>query len=151
MLKGLNPLLSPELLYVLRSMGHRHELAIVDANYPCDSGAPRMIRLDGIRATDVLDAVLSVLPLERAEREVAWRMVVDGDVEKDLPIFEEFHQIIAKQEGATIDLSSLEPTSFKERVRQAFAVIVTGERRLYGCIIVKKGLVAPDEGSVSRI
>jgi L-fucose mutarotase len=143
MLKGLNPILSPELLYLLRAMGHRHELAIVDANYPCDSNAPRMIRLDGISATNVLDAVLSVLPLERAEPEVAWRMVVDGEAERNLPIFDEFRQVIAKQEGARIELTSLEPTLFKERVRQAFAVIATGERRFYGCIIVKKGLIPP--------
>ena len=148
MLKGLDPILSPELLYALRAMGHRHELAIVDANYPCDSDGPRIIRLDGISATDILDAVLSVFPLERADKEAAWRMAVDGDAERNLPIFDEFREIIAKQEGAKIDLRPLEPALFKQRVRATFATVVTGERRLYGCIVVRKGVIPPGEGGI---
>lgn len=64
MLKGISPILGPDLLYILRAMGHGDEIAIVDANYPGDSAGPQLVRLDGISASDVLDAVLSVMPLD---------------------------------------------------------------------------------------
>jgi L-fucose mutarotase len=144
MLKSINPILSPELLYLLCGMGHRHELAIVDANFPCHRDGPSTVRLDGISAPDVLDAILSVLPLEKEEPEVAWRMLVDGHPANDLPIFSEFRQIIAKHEDSTLKLAALDPIEFKKRTRQAFALVVTGERRLYGCIIVKKGVIQPE-------
>jgi L-fucose mutarotase/ribose pyranase (RbsD/FucU family) len=54
MLKGIDPLLSPQLLQVLSSMGHRHEIAIVDANYACDPDRANVVRLDGISVGDVL-------------------------------------------------------------------------------------------------
>ena len=82
MLININPLLSPDLLHTLRSMGHRHDLAIVDANFPADSSRARIIRLDGVSATDVLDAVLSVMPLEVEEPASAWRMIADSQPEK---------------------------------------------------------------------
>jgi L-fucose mutarotase len=94
MLKGINPLLSPEILHILCSMGHRHDLAIVDANFACDIGGPRVARLDGMPATDVLDAVLSVLPLERKDPQGCWRMVANGNPEEDLPIFGELRNVI---------------------------------------------------------
>ena len=64
MLKGLNPLLGPELLKVLRAMGHGDEIAIVDGNYPADTDAKRLVRMDGHSATAILDAILSVMPLD---------------------------------------------------------------------------------------
>jgi L-fucose mutarotase len=63
MLKGLNPLLGPELLKTLRAMGHGDEIAIVDGNYPADADAKRLVRMDGHNATNILDAILSVMPL----------------------------------------------------------------------------------------
>jgi L-fucose mutarotase len=144
MLKGISPLLSPEILHCLSSMGHRHELAIVDANFAVDEGGPRIARLDGISATEVLKAVLSVLPLERKDLEVCWRMIANGNPENDTPIFGEFREIISKQEGADLELFALSSADFKIRVRSAFAVIVTGERRRYGNVIVRKGVVRVD-------
>jgi L-fucose mutarotase len=141
MLKAINPILSPEILYILRAMGHRQDLAIVDANFPCENNGPRIARLDGIPATVVLDAVLSVLPLERKESQVAWRMIAGGRPDNDLPIFGEFRDIIAKREAAGIDLSAIDPPDFKARVQKAYAIIVTGERRLYANIIVRKGVI----------
>jgi L-fucose mutarotase len=97
MLKGISPLLSPEILHILSSMGHRHELAIVDANFACDGGSSRITRLDGISATEVLDAVLSVLPLERKDAQVCWRMVANGDPGNETPIFKEFREVISRR------------------------------------------------------
>ena len=74
MLKGLDPLLSPDLIYALRAMGHGDELTIVDANYPASSSGPDVIRLDAISATAALDAILSVLPLDDFVPEACWVM-----------------------------------------------------------------------------
>ena len=79
MLKGLDPLLSPDLLHVLRAMGHGDEIAIVDANFPAPSNARRLIRLDGVDTVRALDAVLSVLPLDDFVDCAAFRMSVVGD------------------------------------------------------------------------
>ncbi|WP_158790338.1 RbsD/FucU family protein [Granulicella sp. L60] len=141
MLKGISPLLSPEILHILSSMGHRHELAIVDANFACDGSGPRVTRLDGISATALLDAVLSVFPLERKDAQVCWRMVANGNPEDETPIFKEFREIISKREGADLELFPLASADFKERASKAYAVIVTGERRPYGNVIVRKGVV----------
>ena len=144
MLKNLNPLLTPDLLQVLRAMGHGDEIVLVDANYPAESAGPQVVRLDGIEATRVLDAVLSVMPLDDFVPEACWRMLVVGAPEAEHPIFEEFRAIIAKQEGTKFKLAALERFAFYSRARECFAVVATGERRLYGNIILKKGIVRPE-------
>ena len=144
MLKNLDPLLTPDLLQVLRAMGHGDEIVLVDANYPAESAGPQVVRLDGIETTRVLDAVLSVMPLDDFVPEACWRMEVVGAAEGEQPIFEEFRAIIAKREGSKFKLASLERFAFYERARECFAVVATGERRLYGNIILKKGIVRPD-------
>jgi L-fucose mutarotase len=144
MLKGIDPLLSPDLLATLRAMGHGDEIAIVDANFPATSVARRRIRLDGVSATAALDAVLSVMPLDDFAAEAAWRMAVVDAPEADLPIFAAFRVLLATREGRDVALPALERFAFYERARTAFAVIATGEIRLYGNIILRKGIVRPE-------
>ena len=144
MLKHIDPLLSPDLLAVLRAMGHGDDLAIVDANYPAKSAGPPVVRLDGIASTRALDAVLSVMPLDDFVPEAAWRMEVVGNPAAEEAIFAEFRDIIVRRAGAKFRLAALERFKFYERARSAFAIVATGERRLYGNIIIKKGIVRPD-------
>ncbi|HEU0165860.1 MAG TPA: RbsD/FucU domain-containing protein [Thermomicrobiales bacterium] len=142
MLKNLNPLLSPDLLYALRAMGHLQDIAIVDANFPC-APSDRVIRLDGVPALDVLSAVLSVLPLETQEPACAWRMVANGRPEQILPVFADFERVVDESEpGASI--TALDPADFKQLVGDSAAIVITGERRLYGSIVVRKGVIGPD-------
>jgi len=143
MLKGLNPILSPELLHALRSMGHGDDIAVVDANFPADSMAQRLVRLDGLPVTAVTDAILSVMPLDTFVPEAAWRMEVVGDPAAEQPIFAEFREILARREGPQFRLASLDRFAFYERAKAAYAIVATGEARLYGNIILKKGVVAP--------
>jgi len=143
MLKNIDPLLSPDLLMVLRSMGHGDEIAVVDGNFPADSMAQRLIRLDGLSVTAVTDAILSVMPLDDFVPEAAWRMEVVGDPQAEQPIFEEFRAILARHEGPRFQLASLERFAFYERAKAAYAIVATGEGRLYGNIILKKGVVRP--------
>ncbi len=141
MLKHFSPILSPDLLYALRQMGHGDEIAIVDANFPAYSQGPRVVRLDGVDATRTLDAVLSVMPLDDFTPEACWRMQVVGAPDEDMPIFSEFRSIIARREGPQFTLGSLERYAFYARTAKCFAVVATTERRLYGNIILKMGVV----------
>src|SRR5829696_1191923 len=143
MLKNIDPLLSPDLLMVLRSMGHGDDIAIVDANFPAAAMARRLVRLDGLTATDVTNAILSVMPLDDFVPDAAWRMEVVGDPQAEQPIFDEFRAIIARHESSAMQLAGLERFAFYERARTAYAIVATGEVRLYGNIILKKGVVRP--------
>ena len=143
MLKGIDPILSPDLLMMLRAMGHGDEIAVVDGNFPADSMAQRLVRLDGLSATAVTDAILSVMPLDDFVPEAAWRMEVVGDPSAEQPIFAEFREILRRREGPQVRLAALERFAFYERARTAYAIVATGERRLYGNIILKKGVVRP--------
>jgi L-fucose mutarotase len=143
MLKGIDPLLGPELLATLRSMGHGDEIALVDANFPAHAANARVIRLDGVSTTRALNAVLSVMPLDDFVPEAAWRMAVVDNPAQEPPIFEEFRRTIARHAGPQVRLAMLERFAFYERARSAFAVVATGEPRLYGNLLLKKGIIPP--------
>ncbi|MDB5539971.1 MAG: ribose transporter [Devosia sp.] len=143
MLKGIPPILGPDLLYILRAMGHGDEIAIVDANYPGDSAGPQLVRLDGLSAGDVLDAVLTIMPLDTFVDEQAFGMEVVGDGNKREATHQDFDKLIRKHEP-TMKLSLLERFAFYERVHGAYAIVQTGERRLYGNVLLKKGIVRPE-------
>jgi L-fucose mutarotase len=143
MLKGLDLILSPELLQTLRAMGHGDEIALVDANFPATAMARRLLRLDGLSVTAVLGAVLSVMPLDDFVDEAAWRMEVVGDPAAEQPVFAEIRAEIARREGPRFGLAALERFAFYERAQAAYAIVATGETRLYGNVILKKGVVRP--------
>ncbi len=140
MLKNIPPILGPDLLGILRAMGHGDEIAIVDANYPADSAGPALVRLDGVSATDVLDAILTLMPLDDFVDEAAICMQVVGDATRREPVMDAFDSILKRHEPA-MTLSSLERFAFYERVSAGYAVVQTGERRLYGNILLKKGVI----------
>lgn len=142
MLKNIPPILGPDLLGILRAMGHGDEIAIVDANYPADAAGPALVRLDGVSATDVLDAILTLMPLDDFVDDAAFCMQVVGDANKREPVMDAFEAIVKKHEPK-MGLASLERFAFYERVRQGYAIVQTGERRLYGNILLKKGIVRP--------
>ena len=142
MLKDIPALLGPELLSTLRAMGHGDEIVIADANFPAEFLGPLVIRADGISATDMLDAVLTVMPLDDFVDEAAIGMAVVGDPNARQPIFEKFEDIVRRHEPAMC-FSTIERFAFYDRARKAAAVIQTGEGRLYGNIILKKGVIRP--------
>lgn len=141
MLKGLDPLLSPDLLRTLRAMGHGDDLAIVDANYPAEASGRPVLRFDGHPAIAILEAVLSVLPLDDFVPEAAVRMEVVGQPEAEQPIFAEFVASLARHAGEGCRLGRLERFAFYDRASGCVALLATGERRLYGNIILKKGVI----------
>lgn len=139
MLKGLSPLLSPDLLHLLASMGHGDEIVLADANFPAATHARRLVRLPGVPAPAVLDAVLSVLPLDDFVPHAAFTMQVVGDAQAVPPAVAEFTTVLARHGAAAP--ASLERFAFYERAAAAFGVVATGESRVYGNILLKKGVV----------
>jgi L-fucose mutarotase len=143
-LKNIDPVLSPELLSTLREMGHGDELAIVDANYPAVSSGRPVIRMDGVpSATRIMEAVLTLMPLDEFVPCSAFHMQVVEDPSAEMPIFAEFRGLLQRYEPNAAKLEGIERFAFYERVARAFAVVATGERRLYGNLILKKGIVRP--------
>jgi L-fucose mutarotase len=149
MLIGLDPLLGPDLLMALRSMGHGDEIAIVDANYPAASNARRLIRLDGIDATRALKAVLSVLPLDSFVESPANCMQVVGKPDEIPPAVAEFQTIVDRLSDVPTRIARIERMAFYSRAATCFTHVATSDRRLYANIILTKGVIDAD-GKVVR-
>lgn len=138
MLKHIDPLLTGDLLAILADMGHGDDLVIVDANFPADALAQRLVQLPGITATATLEAVLDLLPLDDfVDTPTAAMDAPDGRP----ALYTEFDQLLATAEGREIPIELIDRFDFYDRTKQAYAVIATGERRLYGNIILKKGVL----------
>ena len=154
MLKNLDNRLNAEVLYALRAMGHGDTLVIADTNFPSDSIARQtvlgeLLRMDNLTCAEVVEAVLSVLPLDTFVDDFAGRMEVVGSPDKVEPVQAEVQAKINAAEGRVREMISIERFDFYDRAREAYAVIQTGERRFYGCFILRKGVIPPDAvGSV---
>jgi L-fucose mutarotase len=142
MLKGIPSLVSPDLLWVLQAMGHGDQITIVDGNYPGQSAGPKLVRLDGHSATEVLDAILTLMPLDDFVDDPAICMEVIGAPTKREPIMVEYEAIVKKHEPK-MGLTSLERFAFYKRANAGYAIVQTGEPRLYGNLILKKGVIRP--------
>lgn len=149
MLRGIDPLLSPELLRILRAMGHGDEITIVDANYPALSNARRLVRLDGVDTTRALNAILSVLPLDPFVGTPAHCMQVVGKPDEIPPAVAEFQSVVDRLAGFAVKIGMIERFGFYDRAKQSFAIVATAERRLYGNIVLTKGVIGAD-GEVVR-
>lgn len=141
MLKTLDPLLGPDLLHALASMGHGDEIAVVDAHFPGASVARRLVRLDGVGAVPVLRAVLSLLPLDDfVDTPFATMAVVGRPDEVPEPV-REFTALVRDTTGRpALAAQALDRTDFYARARSAYAVVQTGELRLYGNVLLRKGV-----------
>ena len=141
MLKGLSPLLSPDLLQVLAAMGHGDEIVLADANFPATAHARRLVQMPGASAPDVLDAVLSVLPLDDFVAQAAFTMQVVGDASTTSAVVADFDTVLHHHGCA--GSGALERFAFYQRAAGAFAIVATGETRIYGNILLRKGVVRP--------
>ncbi len=140
MLKGVDPILNADLLWTLRAMGHGDDLVIADTNFPSTTMGKRLVRMDGVPGPRLLEAVLSVMPLDDFVPDPALRIEVVDDPESVPEVCAEYAGIVQRH-GA--QLGGLERFAFYERAKQAFAVVASGETRLYGCVLLKKGVIRP--------
>ena len=139
MLKGLSPLLSPDLLHVLASMGHGDEIVLADANFPAATHARRLVPLSGADAPQLLDAVLALMPLDDFVDQAAFTMQVVSDPTSVPEVVQEFNATLHRH-GCAVS-QPLERFAFYQRAAAAFAIVATGERRVFGNILLKKGVV----------
>jgi L-fucose mutarotase len=150
MLKGLDPLLTPELLQVMAAMGHGDELALVDCNFPIDSVAAatvhgRALRLAGADIGQAARAIFSLLPLDSFVDAPILRMEVVGEPHRVTQAQLELKRLAEEGSGRAWPMGSLERRAFYDRARRGFAVVAAmAERRPYGCFILVKGVIGPD-------
>ena len=147
MLKGINPLLNADVLHVLRAMGHGDDLIIADTNFPSDSVARqtvygKLLRIDA-SAADVVQAVLSLMPIDTFVDDAAARMEVVDEPKTILPVMTEVQDKVSAVDGPN-HMLPIERFSFYDRAKDAYAIIQTGERRFYGCFAFRKGVIGPD-------
>ena len=138
MLKGIPNIIPPELLKILAEMGRGDELVIGDGNFPGQSMNARCVRCDGHGAAELLQAILQLFPLDTYQKPVYIMEKTKGDPVAT-PIWDEYRKIIKPYTDAEIE--QIERFAFYERARKAYAVVMTGETALYGCIILKKGVL----------
>jgi len=153
MLKGIDHRLNADVLRCLRAMGHGDALAVVDANFPADSVARqtvtgKLLRMENLGAPEALGAILSLLPLDTFVDDFAARMEVVGAPGEIPPVQAEAQAAIDRAEGRPRPMASIERFAFYEQAKAAYAVVQTGERRLYGCFLLRKGVIGPDGGGV---
>lgn len=141
MLRNIDPILSPDFLHALRAMGHGDEIVLADANFPAEALGPKCIRADGADTSTVLRAVLAVMPLDTYVDDPALSMQVVGDVQAVPEAVRDFQHIIDATADAPRQIQTLERFVFYDRAATAYAVVQTGERRLYGNLILKKGVL----------
>ena len=149
MLKGLDPLLNADVLYALRAMGHGDDLIFADTNFPSDSVAREtvlgeVLRID-VALARAVEAVLSVMPVDTFVDDAAARMQVVGAPDEVPPVQAEVQAVVDRALGRATPLMGIERFAFYDRSRQAYAVIQTGERRFYGCVAFRKGVIGPEE------
>jgi L-fucose mutarotase len=140
-LKGIHPLLTPELLYAMAEMGHGDEIAIVDANFPAASLGPRLIEIRGASSPDLLDALLTLFPLDTSVVPAVFTMEVVGDPSAVPDPVMDFAEVFTRHRLDDCEIGTLERRAFYERAKGAFALVRTGEMRPYGNILLVKGVV----------
>ena len=133
MLKTISPLISPELLKVLAEMGHGDEIIFSDAHFPAHSMGPQVIRADGLRVSDLLQAIIPLFELDSYAPPVVMMAAVEGDA-LDPTVEQRYRQALSA------DIVRIDRFAFYDRAQKAFAIVITGECAKYGNILLKKGV-----------
>ena len=140
MLKGISPLISPGLLQILYRMGHGDEIVLADAHFPGETYNNRVVRADGLRIPDLLEAILPLFELDTyVEHPLVMMAAVEGDL-LDPAVEESYLKSIHITNPKVSPIDRIDRFGFYERTRNAFAVVMTGETAKYGNIILKKGV-----------
>lgn len=138
MLKSIDPLLTGELLAILRDMGHGDEIVLVDANFPASAMAQRLVRMPGIAIDRAAEAVLSLLPLDDFVEAPAAAMAAPDHRPE---VYGDFDRVLAEAASSPVKMEEIERFAFYDRAKTAYAIVATGETRLYANLILKKGVI----------
>ncbi len=140
MLKGIDPLLTPDLLMLLAQAGHGDVIAVVDRNFPAYAAGVPVVDLPGADVAEATRAICSLLPVDRLfqPNPVRYMQTADGTPG---PAVEDVHAALVAAEGHEVGLEGLERFAFYAAAREAFAVVLTSETRPYSCFLIAKGVV----------
>jgi L-fucose mutarotase len=141
MLKGISPILSPQLLKVLDEMGHGDEILLADANYPVESAGSKngsiVVRADGIGITEILEAIVKILPLDTFSE---YNTVLMRPEKGQPEIWKEYEKVL-QESGEEVKIKKIPRFEFYDFASKSYAIVATGERALYANIILKKGVI----------
>jgi L-fucose mutarotase len=143
MLKGISPYLSAELLKTLYEMGHGDEILLADAHFPGHTLGRRVVRADGLNISQLLDAILPLFELEKADDALAM-MQPDGGDPMNAEVEADFLKAVRRHATRTSPAARVDRQAFYERAKSAYVVVMTGELRAYGNVILKKGVTPVD-------
>ena len=141
MLKGIPAIMNPELLKTLMEMGHGDEIVIADGNFPCFAYPQRVIRYEGHGITELLDAILKLMPLDTYVDNPTVLMEVLPNDPYVPTIWDTYRKIGFQHEASGLREKAIHKLDFYERARKTYAVVTTGETALYANIILRKGVV----------
>lgn len=144
MLKGISPCVGPDLLRVLAEMGHGDEIVLADAHFPGHSMNDRVLRADGLPVTRLLDGILPLFELDSYADPLVMMQAVEGDT-LDPAVEEQYLEVVRRHDPGASPPARIDRFAFYERARGAFAVVMTGETRKYGNILLKKGVTPVKE------
>jgi len=139
MLKGISPIISPELLETLARMGHGDEIVLADAHFPGETYNDYVIRADGLRIQDLLSAILPLFELDTFDHPLIMMAAVEGD-KIDPSVEKSYLESIHQTNPNVASILHIDRFEFYNRTEEAFAVVMTGETAKYGNIILKKGV-----------
>lgn len=139
MLKGISPVISPELLKIMAEMGHGDEIVLADAHFPGHTLCKTIVRADGVRISDLLEGILPLFELDSHADPVIMMDAIEGD-HLDPAVEIKYMKAIKKTSPNTAAAKRIDQFAFYERAEQAFACVMTGELVKYGNIILKKGV-----------
>ena len=146
MLKGIARCISPDLLKVLAEMGHGDEIVLADVHFPGHSVNGRVLRADGLSVTTLLDGILPLFELDTYDDPLVMMAPVAGD-ELDPAVEQQYRQVVRRHAPEAKPPSRIDRFAFYERARGAFAVVMTGETRQYGNLLLKKGVTILEDSS----
>lgn len=147
MLKGISPLLSPDLLRVLCQMGHGDEIVLADAHFPGESLGRRVLRADGLAVPPLLDAIAPLFELDTPGPPLTMMQTARPE-QLDATLEAVYLAAIRRHAPATPDLARVPREAFYRQAQAAFAVLLTGETRPYGNIILRKGVTPPPSSPI---
>ena len=151
MLKGISPIISPKLLETLARMGHGDEIVFADAHFPGESLNENVIRADGLKIPDLLEAVLPLFELESyVDHPLIMMDAVKGD-KLDIIVENSYLEVIQRSNPEIKEIHRIERFDFYDRAKTAFAIVMTGETAKYGNIILKKGVIPSDSSHSLRV
>jgi L-fucose mutarotase len=146
MLRGIAPCVSPDLLKILAEMGHGDEIILADAHFPGHSVNARALRADGSNVTTLLDGILPLFDLDTYAEPLVMMQAVAGD-ELDPAVEQQYLEVVRRHAPKASPPQRIDRFAFYERARAAYAVVMTGETRKYGNLLLKKGVTSMGDPS----